>query len=158
MSLVFVWGRWFAGNSTTPEGIRQPRQHSQRHFHLASFAASTCCDTNVATGRDEQQLAFWRLRDQSPQTSRMRSRARTPSALEILISEPTEMSRLPRSTSPMKLWWRSAFSASFSWVKPARLRCIRIVSPTTRRYSGLAGTTNHEKDKHQIAPPIKLCI
>lgn len=45
----------------------------------------------------------------------------------------------PRSNSPTKLWWRSAFSASSSRLKPALLRYLRMVRPRTLRCSSFAG-------------------
>lgn len=42
-------------------------------------------------------------KENEPHKSTTRSRTRTPNALAILTSEPIEMSRFPRSTSPIKL-------------------------------------------------------
>ncbi len=56
------------------------------------------------------------------QASATRSRNRTPSALAIRASASTEMFPVPRSTLLMKTALRSAFSASFSWLNPARWR------------------------------------
>jgi hypothetical protein len=64
----------------------------------------------------------------------------------------------PRSTSPMKLWCRSAFSASFSCVNPARVRQERIVSPRTRRCGFRCDTQHEGTETLPLHPPSILCF
>src|SRR6266545_1276326 len=60
---------------------------------------------------------------------RTRSRSCTFNALDILTKASNEMFARPRSTSLRYLGFKSAFSASFSWLTRACLRRARIVSP-----------------------------
>src|SRR6185369_6946105 len=80
--------------------------------------------------------------------------------LAILNSASTETVRCPFSKSEMNTTDKPAFSANFSWVISARLRCVRMASPKMRRCFGTEGTlnTNRREQKTTFTIVYILCL
>lgn len=82
------------------------------------------------------------------QNPRVRAPTVVPRALAIRVRASTEMFSTPRSTWLIKTVLSSAFSASFSWLRPDCLRAFRTASPKIRRCCGRDTACNKSRNRH----------